>query len=58
MTRKDYAALARIVRENTNQDSFYGDSIDPDNLIDDLVDMCQEDNPRFDPSKFRAACEL
>ena len=52
MSRRDYLEAARIVRE--------ADYLTPAaraRLVADLVTFFADDNPRFSPAKFRAACE-
>jgi hypothetical protein len=51
MSRRDYIEAARIVRE--------ADYLTPEargRLISDLVTFFADDNAKFLPSKFRAAC--
>ena len=59
LTKKDVAEIARIIRENTKNDSSYdfGWYIDPYDLVDDIVAFLSAQNPRFDAKKFREACE-
>ena len=52
MTRKHYVEAARIVRE-----AEYLSSEARARLVSDLVTFFGDDNPRFTPSRFRAACE-
>ena len=56
LTRKDFVELARVVRNVTDNDTFHGDTIDPDSLIDDLSEWCKGQNPRFNAVKFDEAC--
>jgi hypothetical protein len=50
MSRKDYVALAEILRETPMADETRAE------LVSRLVTMLADDNPRFSPSRFRAAC--
>ena len=52
MSRKHYVEVARIVREAT-----YLDDEGRAGIVSDLVTYFADDNPRFSPSRFRAACE-
>ena len=52
MSRKDYVAAARIVRE-----ADYRSTTARTRLVSDLVTFFADDNPRFVPSRFREACE-
>jgi hypothetical protein len=52
MSRKDYVQAARIVRE-----AGYLTEEARVRLVSDLVTFFADDNPRFSPSRFRAACE-
>jgi hypothetical protein len=52
MSRKDYVAAARIVRE-----AEYLTDEARARLVSDLVTFFANDNARFSPSRFRAACE-
>jgi hypothetical protein len=50
LTRKHYIELARLLRE--------ADYLTPEArglLVGDLITFLADDNPRFSPSKFRAA---
>ena len=53
MSRKDYREAARIIRE-----ASYLSAEARARLVSDLVTFFADDNPRFSPSKFGAACEL
>ena len=52
MSRKDYVEAARIIRE-----ASYLSEEARALLVSDLVTFFANDNPRFSPSTFRAACE-
>ena len=52
MSRKDYVAAARLVRE-----AHYLNDEARARLVADLVTLFADDNARFSPSRFRAACE-
>lgn len=53
MSRKDYLVAVSVIK------SIPLDRKDPKIavLIDTFVDFFQNDNPRFNPEKFRRACE-
>ena len=51
MSRKHYVEVARIVREAT-----YLDDDARAGIVSDLVTFFADDNPRFSPSRFLAAC--
>ena len=60
MTRKDYIKIARVIKDNTstNEDISYSSSrLYKYNLIDDLIDIFEDDNPLFDRQRFINACE-
>lgn len=52
MSRKHYVEVARIVRE-----AAYLDEEARAGIVSDLAPYFADDNPRFSPSRFRAACE-
>ena len=52
MTRKDYVEVARIL--NKYKDVI--DEKDYTDLTDDFSYMFEQDNPRFDSSRFLIAC--
>jgi hypothetical protein len=52
MSRKHYVEAARIVRE-----AEYLSEEGRRRLVADLVTFFSDDNARFVPSRFRAACE-
>jgi hypothetical protein len=49
MTKKDYQLIADVVRNVTPR-------VQRKLLYQDFADVLKEDNPRFDASKFKAAC--
>lgn len=51
MSRKDYVAVARVVREAAMPGETRA------HLVARLVTVFADDNPRFSPSRFRTACE-
>lgn len=53
MSRKDYAAIAEIVRSLSNSGA---ESIPPDVLAESLAGYLATTNPRFDTARFVAAC--
>ena len=59
MTKKDFKVIANIIRQNTTgrYSDYCGESIDPDNLINDFVDFFATKNKSFNADKFRKACE-
>ena len=59
MTKKDYIALAKLIKENTSTietSEFFFYTIQKDSFLDDLCIYLQSDNPNFNESKFREAC--
>ncbi len=57
MTKKDYIALAAIIRKNTilwNRGDLYVHLLQVP-LVDDLCKFLKSDNPNFDEVKFRKA---
>ena len=60
MTRKDYAAIARVFREVSIGD-YDDDPATPERLREALqaavTDVFAADNERFDRKQFYAACE-
>lgn len=46
MSRKNYEAIAKILKEAKYRD----------NIIDDLADYFEDDNPNFNRDRFIAAC--
>lgn len=52
MSRKDYVEAARILRETPMT------SETRDALVARFVTLFADDNPRFSPTRFRAACEV
>jgi hypothetical protein len=62
LTRKDYKAIAAMINGEVNGFKAYVDKRDCnagnviDRMVDKLTDYMVSDNPRFDHSKFVAAC--
>ena len=58
MTKKDYIKLAGLIKDSTLIDTngvrFISTAGD---FIDDLCDILEEDNPKFDRERFIAACQ-
>jgi hypothetical protein len=52
MTRKDYTKAAELVRTSSLSLLPAARKV----AVDILVELFQSDNPRFDETKFRAAC--
>jgi hypothetical protein len=55
MTRKDYVKIAKAISEstsNSNDDEF----VSKPYLVDELCTIFKEDNPNFNPSIFKNAC--
>ena len=53
LSRKYYIAIAKIVKDNTNDN---GSTIDKEFLIDDLCYLFANDNDLFNSALFRGAC--
>ena len=63
MTRKDYVATAKIIRNFfdacIDEEAFDDSPINAmihDHLIDEFIKMFSADNPNFDADKFWEAC--
>ena len=54
MTRQDYVATAEIL---SSFKDLIGDEFTFTDLVDEFGSMFEADNPKFDFSKFREACE-
>ena len=54
MSRKDYIRLARIIKDNTMQDTQ--PILNKDSFVNILCDMLYEDNNLFDKDRFINAC--
>ena len=58
MTKKDYEAFAKVLKarmqytRTVSYDSAIAD------IIEDITDIFQSDNPRFDRARFLKACGL
>jgi len=48
MTRKDYIKIANIIRKT--------EAYENEHFFHELIDMFQDDNPRFDMQRFINAC--
>jgi len=55
-TRQHYVAIAKKINklDVQNKDYWYKDAVEE--MVDELSDMFQADNPRFDEGRFRMAC--
>jgi len=53
MTRKDYKRIAQILKDSDAK----GDVVLSFNLLTDLMDYFQEDNPAFDRDRFLKAVD-
>lgn len=60
MTRKDYVLIALSVRSVVDWPdvNLYKASYALNSVVNELCSHLQNDNPRFDKSKFRKACGL
>jgi hypothetical protein len=58
MSKKDYIALAKLIKENRQTIGYgkTGDIISVGLFIDNLCQYLKSDNPNFNESKFREAC--
>ena len=56
MTRKDYKAIAGVIKRATFEDAEGTPVILRQALLDGLTEILQSDNPRFDRGRFIAAC--
>ena len=54
MSRKHYRTLARIIKDNTMQDTQ--PILNKDSFILDVCDMLKEDNSLFNRQRFIDAC--
>lgn len=64
MTKKDYIALANIIKTNTNTVTMYvastpfiNQSIKYNEFMIDLCTLLKSDNPLFNEKQFRKACK-
>lgn len=53
MTRKDYKLIAEVIAV-----SWFGSAELKADLVNNLADKLEQDNPRFDRAKFLTACGL
>ena len=57
MSRRDFEAIAKIVRENITESVEEAQSfVYTSDLVDQLSDYFLNRNPRFDEFRFRCAC--
>lgn len=56
MTKKDYIAIAEIIKVNTYVSDYNVLRLHPINLISDISVYLKQDNPNFDEDKFKKAC--
>lgn len=56
MTRKDYIAAARLIKE-FDKDGNFSRKVDKKNIMVFLSEFFQKDNPRFDKNRFLRACD-
>jgi hypothetical protein len=63
MTRKDYEAIAKALRTYSEDIEATGATMETrhrldtmDDVVEILVDIFTEDNPAFNPARFREAC--
>ena len=63
MTRKDYERIASALRSYREEMEATGATMETrhrldtmDDVVEILVDIFTEDNPRFTPQRFRQAC--
>jgi hypothetical protein len=65
MTKKDYIALANIIKKNTvetelagqySESNCYRLDLPVKQFMNDLCRLLKSDNPHFDEDKFRKAC--
>lgn len=57
MTKKDYIKLARAIKTNTLTDTNGVQFISSvGGFLDDLCQILEDDNPRFDRDRFLKAC--
>ena len=63
MTKKDYIKLARLIKGSTENHyipALVGGSLDilqAKPFVEELSDILQADNPKFDRERFIAACQ-
>ena len=55
MSKKDYKAIAKVIKRYNPNEMGYAHSL-INEMIHDLCDYFQQDNPRFDKDKFIVAC--
>ena len=58
MSRRDFEAIAKIIRENTTKSVEEAQSfVYTSDLVDQLADYLLSQNPRFDYDRFYNACQ-
>jgi hypothetical protein len=57
MTRKDYKLIAEVIAVSWFGSAELGAKLKAD-LVSNLADKLQQDNPRFDRERFLTACGL
>ena len=57
LSRKHYISIAKIINDNTTQDTYGDEHIHKDDLIDDLCKVFARDNNLFNSALFRRACD-
>lgn len=58
MTRKDYEAVARVIRFNYIGSNDESTKSDMRNIASELAIHFEQDNHRFDPQRFFEACGI
>ena len=61
MTRKDYIAFARVIKDNTiinDSTMLPHNKLNKITLISDLMNLFSKDNPLFNGNKFIDACAI
>ncbi len=53
MSKNDYIGIAKIINDITH----CGEIIYKEDLINSLITLFKEDNPLFNPEKFKQACD-
>lgn len=59
MTRKDYELIAKSLNSSFEAGSYWRHSIPSElysDIVNDLADKIELENPRFDRAKFFSAC--
>ena len=58
LTRKDFKAIAEIIKEETSFVNPYFPFMYVKNLTDELAGYFKRENPKFDRERFLKACGL